>query len=247
VIPLKSKAEIEYLRASGKIVSEILRTLGEAVEPGVTTKQLDLLAEKLIREHGGKAAPPEVGFPASICASVNQVVVHGVPGNYKLCSGDIVSLDVTASFNGYYGDTAATFPVGDVSDEAQRLMEITKDALDVGIEKAVEGGRLGDISHAIQTYVEDRGCSVVREFVGHGIGRSMWEEPQIPNYGEPDRGPRLKTGMVLAIEPMVNIGKYKLEILDDGWTAVTQDCSLSAHFEHTVAILGVKPEILTHS
>jgi methionyl aminopeptidase len=219
--------------------------LGDEVKPGVTTKDLDQLAGKLIRERGGKPAPPEVGFPGNICISVNSEIVHGVPGKRILQSGNIVSIDVTASFDGYYGDMASTFPVGEINSEAKHLLEVTKGALHEGISKAVDGNRLGDISHAVQMYIESRGCSVVREFVGHGIGRDMWEEPQIPNFGVPNYGPRLKKGMVLAIEPMVNSGDYKANILGDGWTAVTQDGSLSAHFEHTVAILDNGPEILT--
>jgi len=246
VIPLKSKAEIEHLRVSGRMVSEILRILGGEVKPDITTGELDRLAGQLIRERGGMPAPPKVGFPGNVCVSVNSEVVHGVPGKRRLRPGDIVSIDVMASFEGYYGDITVTFPVGEVSKEAERLLEVTKGALYAGISKAVNGSRLGDISHSIQTYVESRGCSVVREFVGHGIGKDMWEEPQIPNFGIPDRGPRLKTGMVLAIEPMVNAGKHKVNILDDGWTAVTHDGSLSAHFEHTVAILDGGPEILTY-
>ena len=246
MILLKSKAEIECLRVSGKIVSEILRALESEVKPGITTEELDRLAGQLIRDRGGRPGPPEVGFPGNICISANNEVVHGVPGKRSLCPGDIVGIDVMVSFHGYYGDTTATFPVGEISQEAEHLLEVTKGALYAGIWKAIDGNRLGDISHAIQTYVESRGCSVVREFVGHGIGKDMWEEPQVPNFGIPDRGPRLKTGMVLAIEPMVNAGKYKVNILDDGWTAVTQDGSLSAHFEHTVAILDSGPEILTN-
>lgn len=245
VIPLKSKAEIDLMRVSGKMVSEILRILAKEIRPGITTGKLDKLAGELIRERGGRAAPPEVGFPGNICVSVNSEIVHGVPGKFELCSGDIVSIDIMASFDGYYGDTTETFPVGEISAEAEHLLKVTRDSLYAGISKAVDGNRLGDISHAIQTHVESHGCSVVREFVGHGIGKSMWEEPQVPNFGVPDRGPRLRSGMVLAIEPMVNAGKHKINILDDGWTAVTQDGSFSAHFEHTVAILDDGPEILT--
>ena len=246
MIPLKSKAEIGFLRASAGIVSEILQSLGREIRPGITTGELDRLAGQMIRDRGGKPGPPEVGFPGNICVSVNNEVVHGVPGKRKLLAGDIVSIDVTASFGGYYGDITATFPVGGINEGAKRLLEVTKGALYEGISKAVCGNRLGDISHAIQTYVESHGCSVVRDFVGHGIGKSMHEEPQIPNFGVPDRGPRLKTGMVLAIEPMVNLGDYKIDVLDDGWTAVTRDGNLSAHFEHTVAILETGPEILTY-
>jgi methionyl aminopeptidase len=247
VIPLKSKSEIELLRSSCKIVSEILQTLGSEVVPDITTEELDQLAGRLIHERGGKPAPPEVGFPGSICVSVNEQVVHGIPGKRVLRSGDIVSIDVTASFEGYYGDVAATFPVGKISEEAQCLLDVTRQSLHEGIKKAVEGNRLGDISYTIQSYVEKHGFSVVRDFVGHGIGKGMWEEPQIPNFGFPDRGPRLKKGMVFAIEPMVNIGAYGVNVLEDGWTAVTQDGSLSAHFEHTVVISDDGVEVLTYS
>lgn len=247
MITLKSKSEIELLKASCRIVSEILEILAGNIAPGITTKELDILAEKLIHERDGKPAPPEVGFPGNICVSVNEQVIHGVPGKRVLKSGDIVSIDVTASFGGYYGDVAATFPVDKISKEAQHLLDVTKQSLHEGIRRAVKGNRLGDISYTIQSYVEKHGFSVVRDFVGHGIGEKMWEEPQIPNFGFPDRGPRLKKGMVFAIEPMVNMGGYEVKVLEDGWTAVTQDGSLSAHFEHTVAILEDGVEILTFS
>lgn len=247
MIPLKTKSEIEFLRVSCRFVSEILSILESKIGPGVSTGELNQLAGQLIQERSGKPAPPEVGFPGNICISVNDQVVHGIPGKRLLESGDIVSIDITASFDGYYGDVAATFPVGEISKEAQRLLEVTKHALHEGILKAVDGNRLGHISNAIQTYVESYGFSVVRDFVGHGIGKSMWEEPQIPNFGLPDRGPRLRKGMVLAIEPMVNVGVYGVRVLDDKWTAVTQDGNLSAHFEHTVVISDDGPEILTHS
>lgn len=245
VIPLKSKSDIEQIRISCKIVSEILKILESEIRPGITTLELDDLAIKLIRERGGKPAPPEVGFPGNICVSINDEVVHGIPGNRSLKTGDIVSIDITASFNGFYGDMASTYPVGEISEKAKRLLEVTKNSLYAGIDSAIDGNRLGDISHTIQTYVEKSGFSVVRDFVGHGIGYNMWEEPQIPNFGLPDRGPRLKNGMVLAIEPMVNIGDYKVKILDDGWTAVTEDGTLSAHFEHTIGIMDNRTEILT--
>ncbi len=245
--PLRSKTEIEYLRFSGRMVYEILQVLKDEISPGVTTGELGRLAGELIRERGGQPAPPQVEFPGDICVSVNDQVVHGVPGARSLCSGDIVSVDIMAAFDGYYGDVAATFPIGEISKEAKHLLETTRDALYAGISKAVVGNRIGDISHTIQTYVESRGCSVVREFVGHGIGVDMWEKPQVPNFGTPNRGPRLKTGMVLAIEPMINAGGYEVDILDDKWTAVTHDNSLSAHFEHTVVILDDGPEILTSS
>ena len=233
------------MRVSCRMVSEILQILKGAVKPGITTEDLDLLAGQLIRERGGKPAPPNVGFPGNICVSVNSEVVHGVPSKRKLSIGDIVSVDVMASFGSYYGDTAATFPLGEISKEAENLLEVTEQALYAGISKAFDGNRLGDISYAIQSYVESHGCSVVREFVGHGIGRSMWEEPQVPNFGSPNRGPRLKSGMILAIEPMVNAGRYEVKVLKDGWTAVTRDGSLSAHFEHIVVIRKGEPEVLT--
>lgn len=245
MIHLKTKAEIELLRTSGKLVSEILCLLKEKIVPGIKTSQLDEYAGQLIRERKGKPAPPEVGFPGNICISVNDQVVHGVPGERILKSGDIVGIDVTVAFNGYYGDIAGTFPVGEISEETQRLLDVTKQSLYEGISKAVDGNRLGEISNAIQTFVEKQGFSVVRKFVGHGIGKSMWEEPQVPNFGSPSNGVRLRKGMVLAIEPMVNAGGYEVKVLDDNWTAVTQDGSLSAHFEHTVAILENGPEILT--
>lgn len=245
MILIKSKSEIELLRKSCRIVSEILKELKKEIKPGVKTKDLSILAGQLIRAHNGVPAPPQVGFPADICISLNEQVVHGVPGNRQLKEGDIVSIDITAAFDGYYGDVAATFPVGEIDDLAKKLIEVTKASLYEGIKKAVVGNRLGDISYAIQSYVESYGFSVVRDFVGHGIGKKMWEEPQIPNFGEPNRGPRLKPGMALAIEPMVNAGGYQVKILDDGWTAVTQDGSLSAHFEHTIVILEDGPEILT--
>ncbi|MFC1712039.1 type I methionyl aminopeptidase [Candidatus Poribacteria bacterium] len=247
MIPLRSKAEIERLRFSGKMVFEVLQVLGSAVKPGIATEELNRLAGQLIRERGGRPAPPQVGFPGDICVSVNSEVVHGVPGKRSLYPGDIASIDVMAAFDGYYGDVAATFPVGEISEEAKRLLEVTKGALDAGISKAVAGNRLGDISSTVQDYVESRGCSVVRDFVGHGIGANMWEKPQVPNFGSMNRGPRLKTGMVLAIEPMVNSGRYAVDILDDEWTAVARDGSLSAHFEHTIVILDDGPEILTRS
>lgn len=245
MISLKSKSDIEHLRVSCKIVSEILHNLKEEIKPGITTLQLDHLASRLIRKYNGKPAPPEVGFPGNICVSINNEVVHGIPQQRVLNFGDIVSIDVTASFDGYYGDIAATYPVGEISEEVKHLLAVTKDALYVGISSAVSGKRLGDISYTIQIYVEKHGFSVVRDFVGHGIGKNMWEEPQVPNFGVPDRGPRLQKGMVLAIEPMVNAGEYQVRVLDDGWTAITEDGSLSAHFEHTIAIMDNGPEILT--
>ena len=246
MIELKSPAQVEAMRKAGRIVGELLTRLQRAVAPGVTTGQLDELARRTIEELGGEPAFKGYrGFPAHICTSVNEEVVHGIPGPRVLRAGDIIGLDVGARINGYYGDAAATVAVGKISAEARRLIEATRDALVQGITMAVPGRRLSDISHAIQTAVESKGFSVVREFVGHGIGGQLHEAPQIPNYGPPDTGPVLKAGMILAIEPMVNAGGWEIEVLEDGWTAVTRDGSLSAHFEHTVAITERGPEILT--
>jgi methionyl aminopeptidase len=242
----KSKDEIATMRQAGRIVAKVLEVIENRIKPGVEFIELDRLAESTIRKSGARPAfKGYKGFPATICASPNETVVHGIPGKQRLQEGDIISIDVGAEYKGYFGDMAATFPVGEVSDTAKRLIETTRASLLKGIEKCLDGGYLYDISNAIQTEAENAGFSVVREFVGHGIGREMHEEPQIPNYGTPGRGPRLKNGMVLAIEPMVNVGDYRVEILDDNWTVVTVDKSLSAHFEHTVAITENGPEILT--
>ncbi len=246
MIVLKSPAEIRQMRAAGRVVALTLEALGEAVRPGVTTAQLDRLAQELLDRHGAISAFKGYrGYPACICTSVGSVVVHGIPGPRVLEEGEIIGIDVGAIVDGYYGDAARTFPVGQVSALAQRLLQVTEEALYKGIARARPGNRLSDISHAIQAYVEAAGFSVVREFVGHGIGRQMHEEPQVPNLGPPGRGPRLKAGMTLAIEPMVNAGRPEVMLLDDQWTVVTRDGSLSAHFEHTVAITPDGPEILT--
>ncbi|HHX77461.1 MAG TPA: type I methionyl aminopeptidase, partial [Firmicutes bacterium] len=214
--------------------------------PGLTTLELDRLAEKYIRSQGGiPAFKGYQGFPGTICASFNDEVVHGIPGLRRLQEGDIISIDVGANYKGYFGDAAATFPVGLVTQEARRLIEVTRESLQAGISQAKEGNHLSDISHAIQSYVEERGYYVVRDYVGHGIGQAMHEEPQIPNFGPPGRGPRLLNGMVLAIEPMVNVGTWEVKTLDDNWTVVTKDGSLSAHFEHTIAIVDGMPQIFT--
>ncbi len=242
----KSKDEIAIMRHAGRIVAETLRLVETKIRPGVETIELDRIAENFIRKSGASPAFKGYrGFPASICASPNEVVVHGIPGQRRLKEGDIISIDVGAEYSGYYGDAAATFPVGQISEQAQQLIDITKLALSKGIEQCVEGNYLYDISHAIQATVEPAGYSVVREFVGHGIGREMHEDPQIPNFGIAGRGPKIKTGMIFAIEPMVNIGDYKVNILPDHWTVVTADRSLSAHFEHTVAVTKEGPDILT--
>jgi methionyl aminopeptidase len=247
VIICRSSAELERMREAGRLVGEVLTELAAKVTPGVTTAELDELAEKRIRQAGAVPAFKGYhGYPATICASVNQEVIHGIPsGRRMLNEGDVVSIDVGASLDGYYGDSAITLPVGQVSEEAATLLRVTEEALYKAIERAKVGGRVSDLGHAVQQHVEAYGFSVVREFVGHGIGQKMHEEPQVPNYGEPGRGPRLAEGMVLAIEPMVNAGKPAVKVLADGWTAVTRDGSLSAHFEHTVAVTAQGPRILT--
>ncbi|NHM28536.1 type I methionyl aminopeptidase [Desulfofundulus sp. TPOSR] len=246
MIMIKSQRELRYMRDAGRVVAGVLGELSRAIKPGVTTAELDRLAEDFILARGARPAFKGLyGFPASICTSVNEQVVHGIPGLRKLESGDIISIDVGAEINGYFGDGAATFPVGEISPEAKKLLAVTEEALYEGIRFARQGNRLSDISHAVQSYVEKHGFSVVREYVGHGIGRSMHEEPQVPNFGKPGRGPRLKAGMTLAIEPMVNAGTHEVRTLGDNWTVVTGDSKLSAHFEHTVAITDGEPEILT--
>lgn len=234
------------MRDAGRIVAGVLQELAKAIKPGVTTGELNRLAEDFILARGARPAFKGLyGFPASICTSVNEQVVHGIPGPRELLNGDIVSIDVGVELNGYFGDGAATFPVGEISPEARKLLAVTEQSLYEGIRFARQGNRLSDISHAIQSYVEKHGFSVVRDYVGHGIGRSMHEEPQVPNFGRPGRGPRLRAGMTLAIEPMVNAGTHEVCVLEDNWTVVTRDARLSAHFEHTVAITDGEPEILT--
>ena len=234
------------MREAGRIVALTFDELSRVIEPGITTGELNQLAEDFILARGGRPAFKGLyGFPASICTSVNEEVVHGIPGLRKLDNGDIISIDIGVEINGYYGDGAVTFAVGVIDEEAKRLLQATKEALYAGIAKACGGCRLSDISHAIQTYVERRGYSVVRDYVGHGIGRSMHEEPQVPNFGKPGRGPRLRNRMTLAIEPMINMGTHEVYIRADNWTVVTKDGRLSAHYEHTLAITDGEPEILT--
>jgi methionyl aminopeptidase len=246
MIILKSESEINSIRRSSQIVVEALKELQHSLVPGITTGELNEIAEKFIRKKGGiPAFKGYRGYPCSLCASVNEEVVHGVPGKRKLESGEIISLDLGVKFRDYYGDAAFTLPVGKIEEKIQRLLKVTKSALYKGIEQARVGNRLFDISYAIQSYVEGNGFSVVRDFVGHGIGRELHEDPQIPNFGEPQKGPRLKAGMVLAIEPMVNMGSCEVEVLEDNWTVVTRDHRPSAHFEHLIAITNHKPEILT--
>jgi methionyl aminopeptidase len=246
MVILKSPSEIEKIRQSNVIVAEILDVLRQKVEPGTDTLTLDKVSEELALARKAKPAFKGYrGYPYSLCASVNQQVVHGFPTRRALEEGDILSMDFGVLYHGYYGDAAITVPVGKVSEVAQRLMETTEAALFAGIEQAAPGKRLSDISHAIQSRVESAGFSVVRKFVGHGIGKALHEDPQIPNYGQPGMGVRLKPGMVFAIEPMVNAGGFDVETLEDGWTTVTKDGSLSAHFEHTVAITEDGPVILS--
>jgi methionyl aminopeptidase len=247
VIVCRSAAELERMREAGRLVGEVLTELAAHVVPGVTTAALDELAEKRIRKAGATPAFKGYhGYPATICASINEEVIHGIPsGRRVLNEGDVISIDVGASLDGYFGDSAITLAVGQVTEEAATLLRVTDESLYKAIEAVKLGGRISDIGHAVQRHVEAYGFSVVREFVGHGIGQKMHEEPQIPNYGEPGRGPRLTEGMVLAIEPMVNAGKPAVKVLTDGWTAVTRDGSLSAHFEHTVAVTADGPWILT--
>jgi methionyl aminopeptidase len=235
------------MRAAGRLVGEVLTELTARVAPGVTTAELDELAEARIRRAGAVPAFKGYhGYPATICASINEEVIHGIPsGRRVLNEGDVISIDVGASLDGYFGDSAVTLAVGQVSERAATLLRVTEESLYKAIDAVKPGGRISDIGHAVQKHVEAYGFSVVREFVGHGIGQRMHEEPQIPNYGEPGRGPRLTEGMVLAIEPMVNAGKAAVKVLQDGWTAVTRDGSLSAHFEHTVAVTADGPWILT--
>ena len=247
MIVCRSQSELDRMREAGRLVGEVLTELAVNVAPGVSTGDLDALAEKRIRQAGATPAFKGYhGYPAAICASINDEVIHGIPSGRRLLQrGDIISLDVGASLDGYFGDSAITLPVGSVSEQAATLLRVTEEALHKAIEQVRPGGRVSDISAAVQRHVESHGFSVVREFVGHGIGQKMHEEPQVPNYGEPGRGPRLAEGMVLAIEPMVNTGKAAVKVLGDGWTAVTRDGSLSAHFEHTVAVTAGEPWILT--
>lgn len=247
MIILKTTRELSAMREAGRVSSRALRLAGEAVEPGVSTFEIDTLVRKYIEEQG--AVPSFLGyggFPASACISVNNVVIHGIPSkDIILKQGDIVSIDIGAKLDGYHGDNAWTFACGSVSKEAQALMDATRDSLFEGIKQAKAGGRLGDIGSAVQRYVEARSYSVVRDFVGHGVGAKLHEEPNVPNYGTPGRGVRLLPGMTIAIEPMINAGGHRVKVLDDDWTTVTVDGSLSAHFEHTVAITPDGPVIMT--
>ena len=246
MIIIKNDDEIALMKKAGRIVGETLLLLEKEVKPGITTADLDRIAEEFITKHGAKPSFKGLyGFPSSLCISVNEQVIHGFPGAYVLKEGDIVSVDCGAFYDGFHGDAARTFPVGNISVDAQKLIDITRESFFQGIKFAKEGNKLTDISYGIQSYVEAAGFSVVRDFVGHGIGRKVHEEPNVPNFGKSGRGPKLVEGMVLAIEPMVNAGTHKVKTLKDGWTVVTADSSLSAHYENTVAILSDGPEILT--
>lgn len=252
MISIKSPKEIEYMRESGRIVALALSEIEKAIKPGITTHELDKIATDVLKYEG--AIPSFKGqegfegskpYPATICASVNNQVIHGIPGSYTLKEGDIISIDMGALKNGYHGDAARTFGVGKISEEAQKLIDATKGSFFEGLKFAKHGNRISDISHAVQEYAESFGFSVVREFVGHGIGSELHEDPQVPNYGKPGRGPRLSKGMIIAVEPMINQGGYDIEILKDGWTVVTKDGSLSAHYENTILITDGEPELLT--
>ena len=252
MIFLKTDEEIELMRVSNRLVGMTLGEIAKHIRPGVTTKYLDKIAEDFIRSHGAiptflgyKGAPGAIDFPGSICASVNENVVHGIPCNYELKEGDIISVDCGTFKDGFCGDSAYTFAVGNVSDDIKHLLQTTKASLYKGIEQAVSGNRIGDIGEAVQTYCEKRNCSIVRELVGHGIGRNMHESPEVPNYGRHGTGPLLKKGMCIAIEPMVNLGSKNVVFEEDGWTVRTKDRKMSAHFEHTVAIREGKADILS--
>ena len=247
MIILKTNREIEIMKSAGRIASKALKLAGEAVEPGVSTLEIDNIVRKYIESQGARPSFLNYGgFPASACISVNNVVIHGIPSRDSIIkSGDIVSIDVGAFFEGFHGDNAATFACGEISQEAQNLLDATRESLYEGINMARVGNRIGDIANAVQRYVEARSYSVVRDFVGHGVGAKLHEEPSVPNYGTPGRGVRLLSGMTIAIEPMINAGTYEVEVLDDEWTTVTADGKLSAHFEHTIAITPDGPLILT--
>ncbi len=246
MILIKSDQEIDKMRRAGKLVADCHLLVEELIKPGISTLELDKKAEEFIRKAG--AYPTFLnyqGYPKSICASINEVIVHGIPSSRILQEGDIISIDLGATLDGYVGDAARTHPVGQISKEDQKLIDVTRNSFFEGIKQARDGNKLGDISHAVQEYAEKNGFSVVRDYVGHGIGRDMHEDPPIPNYGKANHGPKLKKGMCLAIEPMINSGVYDLRVLDDGWTAVTADGKKSAHYENTITITDGEPEILT--
>ena len=246
MISIKNERELSCMREACKITAAARALAGELVKPGVSTKAIDRAVHDYIVSQGAKPSFLHYnGFPASACLSVNNVIIHGIPGGYILKEGDIVSVDVGAFYKGFHGDCAATYACGAISTEAQRLIDVTKQSFFEGIKFATKGHRVQDISHAVQTYVESNGFAVVRDFVGHGVGRQLHEEPEVPNYGAPGRGPRLLPGMTIAVEPMVNVGTYEVKVLSDGWTTVTADGKLAAHYENTVLITDGEPEILT--
>ena len=247
MIELKSAREIALMRAGGHILADVMDRLRDTVKPGLSTLEIDEDVEAFIRSRGALPAFKGYrGFPATVCISINEEVVHGIPSAHRrIKEGDIVGLDLGCIVEGYYADCAFTLAVGDVPPKVQQLLDVTRESLDVAITECRAGRRLSDVSHAVQAHVERHGFSVVRAFVGHGIGRALHEDPQIPNFGDPGRGPQLRAGMVLAIEPMVTMGSWEVKVLDDGWTAVTRDGSLAAHFEHTIAVTDAEPEVLT--
>lgn len=247
MIELKSAREIGFMRKAGHILADVIDRLRERLEPGMATYDIDKDVESFIASRGARPAFKGYrGFPATVCVSINEEVVHGIPSPHrKIARGDIVGLDLGCTVEGYYADCAFTLAIGDIPPKVQQLLDVTRDSLGLAIDECRPGRRLSDVSHAVQQHVEAHGFSVVRAFVGHGIGRALHEDPQIPNFGEPGRGPQLRPGMVLAVEPMVTMGGWEVRILDDGWTAVTQDGSLAAHFEHTIAITDDMPEVLT--
>ncbi len=253
MIPLKSAEEIELIRESSRIVADVLKLIGERAQPGITTLELDKVAEEYIRSMGGEPAFKGYGwdkknlFPATLCTSIDAEVVHGIPRKRVLREGDLLSVDVGVKKNGYYGDGAWSFAIGQIVEEKQRLMRVTEESLMKGIEKARVGNRVHDISYAVQQHAEANGFSVVRDLVGHGVGKKLHEEPSVPNFGDPGTGPQLKNGMTLAIEPMINAGTWQVLVASDGWTITTADGKPSAHFEHTVAIIDSKAQILTVS
>ena len=247
MISIKSEHELQKMRQASRIVAQVLAGLRERAKPGVLTASLDAWAERFIRQHGGiPSFKGYRGYPASVCISLDSEIVHGIPGRRRLREGQIVSMDVGVIYKGYHGDATITVGVGQISPAAAQLLAVTQEALAAGIAAALAGRRLGDVSHAIQVVAENRGYGVVRDYVGHGIGKEMHEDPPIPNFGQPGCGPLLRPGMTLALEPMVTIGDYRTRVLDDMWTVVTADGSLAAHFEHTIAVTNGEPEVLTH-
>lgn len=243
---IKTQEELETMRQAGKVVSGLLKLMGREAKPGVTTKRLDELAEEFIYSQGAEPAfKGYYGYPACICTSVNEEVVHGIPGPKVLKDGDVIGVDVGVKIKGYFSDAARTFGIGKVNQDDQRLIDVTRESMNRGIAKAVAGNRLSDISWAVQSYAEHNGLSVVRQYVGHGIGKNLHEEPQVPNFGKPNQGPKLVEGMALAIEPMLNLGGFDVEVMSDGWTVVTKDRKRSGHFEQTIVVGKDKPEILT--